>query len=188
MATTIHTSHANEVIVVDDALDPGGSAVVMVGLINQDGSDTFPGRTLTPDQAEELAAGLALSAATARASAGLAAPLESEHAYRDTLNGIRAAVPLTGTSQPRGMVHSPPPEANAPSPPPAATIGDREELPIAGYDDLSATALVKLLSGLSAAERSTLLAYEQAHRNRKTICQRITALQASTARTPPPVE
>jgi hypothetical protein len=33
-----------------------GGAVVVLGLINQDGSDTFPGRTLAPDQAEALAA------------------------------------------------------------------------------------------------------------------------------------
>ena len=48
MITIISTGHANELIGIDDVLDPGGCAVVAVGLINQDGSDTFPGRTLTP--------------------------------------------------------------------------------------------------------------------------------------------
>ena len=48
MTTTICTDHANELILIDAVLDPQGSAVVSLGLINQDGSDTFPGRTLTP--------------------------------------------------------------------------------------------------------------------------------------------
>lgn len=69
MSTTICTEHANELILVEDVLDPAGSAVVAFGLINQDGSDTFPGRTLTPEQTEELAASLALAAAAARAGA-----------------------------------------------------------------------------------------------------------------------
>jgi hypothetical protein len=48
--------------------------------------------------------------------------------------------------------------------------------------------IVKMLSDLSAAEPSAVLAHEQTHRNRKTIRQRIAALQASTARTPPSVD
>ena len=44
--------------------------VVALGLVNRDGRDTFPGRTLTPDQAKELAAGVALVAALARARDG----------------------------------------------------------------------------------------------------------------------
>ncbi|MGO9975665.1 MAG: hypothetical protein ACLP01_23270 [Solirubrobacteraceae bacterium] len=96
MRTTIYTDHASELILIDDVLDPGGSAVVALGLINRDGSDTFPGRTLTPDQAEELAASLAQAAAAARARAGLAAPsVGGEQAYGEVLKAIRAAVPLT---------------------------------------------------------------------------------------------
>ena len=49
--TTLSTVHANEVIVVEVALDPQGRANVTLGLVNQDRSDTFPGRTLSPDQA-----------------------------------------------------------------------------------------------------------------------------------------
>jgi len=45
-----------------------------LGPVNRDGSDTFPGRTLTPDQAEELAAWLALFAAIARARTALLDP------------------------------------------------------------------------------------------------------------------
>ena len=98
MSTTICTEHANELILVDDVLDPAGSAVVALGLVNQDGSDTFPGRTLTPEQAEGLAASLALAAAAARAGAGSAPPFAGEQAYLQTLEAIRVAVPLTGTS------------------------------------------------------------------------------------------
>ncbi len=99
MTHTIFTAHFNEPIQVDDVLDAAGSALVALGLINHDGSDTFPGRTLTPDQAEELAANLARAAAVARASAGVApTPLSAEHVYDETLSAIRAAVPLTSTS------------------------------------------------------------------------------------------
>ncbi len=98
MTTTIGTEHTNELILVEEVIDAGGGALVALGLVNQDGSDTFPGRTLTPDQAEELAASLALSAAVARASAGLAeAPSGGEQAHAETLIAIRAAVPLSGS-------------------------------------------------------------------------------------------
>ena len=223
MPTTIRTDHANELILVDELLvDPAGSAVVVLGLVNQDGSDTFPGRTLTPDQAEQLAASLASSAAAARASAGLApAPVAGEQAHRETLNAIRAAVPLTNTSPALADSHdeqahaaaSPPADAKAtpsrpprptakprPSPKRAATGGEAaarqrprtaiaqphdqprgrvvKEPPIADYDQLNVTAITKRLSGLSKAQLSNLLAYEQSHRNRKTICDSIAALQA----------
>jgi hypothetical protein len=119
MTIKILTDHANELIVVDEVLDPGGSAVVALGLTNQDGSDTFPGRTLTPDQAEELAASLAQAAAAARASAGLApAPLVGEQPHGETLQAIRAAVPLTSTGPAPGAREQQQAEASAP--PPAA--------------------------------------------------------------------
>ena len=228
MSTTICTEHANELVVVDDVLDPGGSAVVVLGLINQDGSDTFPGRTLTPDQAEELAASLAQSAALARARAGLArTPLGGDQARGDMLKAIRVAVPLTstgptladsqdeqadGTASPAGgKALSTVPQRTAKSggsgsqtssgARAAAREGARaaseaqprdqarelEQLPIAGYDRLSALAITKQLSGLSAAHLSTLLAYKQSDRNRKTICERIAALQSAAARATNPI-
>jgi hypothetical protein len=261
MTTTIPTDHTNELILVDDVLDPRGSSVVALGLINQDGSDTFPGRTLTPDQAEELAASLAQAAAAARATAGSAAtPLGGEQAYGDTLKAIRAAVPLTGAQSAgddgQGEQADPPaaaapaaaapaaaapaakapaakapaakapaakapaakapaakapaakapaakaPAAAAPAPPPPAPKATPSrskgaakpsapartssgDLPIADYDQLSAPVITKRLSGLSGVQLSKLLAYEQSHRNRKTICERITALQASAAHAKP---
>jgi hypothetical protein len=257
--TTIHTDHANELILVDDVLDPRGSAVVALGLLNQDGSDTFPGRTLTPDQAEELAADLAQAAAAARATAGLApTPLGGEQAHGDTQKAVRAAVALTGTAAvpaddhdeqvgatasapetPKATPVAPQPAAKAsPAPQPAAKpsatpapaakasparqspakprvsgkrtssaasgaaaredlrvasegkprdrAGELVELPIADYDKLSAAAVTKRLDGLSGAQLSKLLAYEQGHRNRKTIRERIVALQSSAARTTKP--
>ena len=225
MPTTIGTDHPNELILVDEALDPAGSAVVALGLANQDGSDTFPGRTLTPDQAERLAASLALAAAAARASAGLApAPVAGEQAHSELATAIRAAVPLTdtgpalvdGQGEQATAATSPSPPAAAqaaPSRPPRPTAKSRpsgkraasgaeaaaretsprdqqnaaedqprgpvaKQLPIADYDQLSAAAITKRLSGLSASQLSKLLAYEQSHRNRKKICKRIAALQA----------
>ena len=178
MTTTIRTEHANELILVEEALDSGGSAAVALGLVNQDGSDTFPGRTLSPDQAEELAAGLTLSAAVARANAGLApAPSQGDQAHVETLNAIRAAVQLTRAAssavdaQESAAVQREPEDAPEP-----------EGLPIDGYDGLSASNITKSLSGLSDAQLAQVLAYEQSHRNRKTVCERIAALQSAAAR------
>ena len=200
MTTTIGTQHANELIFVEEVIDAGGGALVALGLVNQDGSNTFPGRTLTPDQAEELAASLALSAAVARASAGLAeAPSGGEQAHAETLTAIRAAVPLSGslvatedgsgegdtTTAPQPAAAAPQP---APTPEPATTSpasAEPEELPIDGYDDLKAAMVSKRLAGLSAAQLARILAYEQSHRNRKTVCERITALQAAAGRETP---
>jgi hypothetical protein len=135
MTITIPTAHANELILVDDVLDPGGSAVVALGLTNHDGSDTFPGRTLTPHQAEELAASLAQAAAAARATAGLApAPLASDQAHGDTLQAVREAVPLTSTApfivdgqdeQADAIATPPAPAKTAPSEPPKPTAKPR---------------------------------------------------------------
>jgi hypothetical protein len=91
--TTLSTVHANEVIVVEGALD------------SQDRSDAFPGRTLSPDQADELAASLVLSAAAARASAGLAPAPRTEAPLEDTLMAIRAAVPLSEPNAAVGAAH-----------------------------------------------------------------------------------
>jgi hypothetical protein len=206
MTTTIETDHANELIVVDEALDQRSGAVVALGLVNRDGSDTFPGRTLSPDQAEELAARLALFAAVARARAGLTPPpVTGEQAHARALSAIRAAVALTG--KPPSGADGPSEQADAPAAAskPArsatltsdATVGvqaaagaageaqqpdparDPQDLPIAGYDGLSAAVIAKRLSGLSQAQLAKVLAYEQSHRNRKTILARIAALQST---------
>ena len=56
-------------------------------------------------------------------------------------------------------------------------------LPLAGYDALSAVAITKRLSHLSPARLSAVDAYEQSHRNRKTVCKRVAALQSAATRT-----
>jgi len=200
MTTTIRSEHANELILVEEVLDSGGRAIVALGLTNEDGSNTFPGRTLTPDQAEELAASLALSAAIARAHAGHAPPPSGgEHAHAEVLSTIRSAVRLTGPPADVAGDHggqaeaaTAPPAAEATTAPPEtepeATVAPRaaepdlDELPIDDYDGLSAAVITKRLPGLSAAQLAQVLAYEQGHRNRKTICERIVALRATAAR------
>jgi hypothetical protein len=164
--TTLSTLHPNEMIVVDGALDPHGRANVTLGLVNQDRSDTFPGRTLFPDQAEELAASLVLSAAAARASAGLAPAPRTEATLEGTLTAIRAAVPLAEPDAATGAGEQ-------------APLTDEQELPelpIANYDALKASAIIKQLPGLTAAQLSAVLTYERLHRNRKKVRARITEL------------
>ena len=58
-----------------------------------------------------------------------------------------------------------------------------EELPLADYDALSAVAITKRLPHLSPARLSAVYAYEHSHRNRKTVCKRIAALQSAATRT-----
>lgn len=54
-------------------------------------------------------------------------------------------------------------------------VGDA--LPIDDYDDLSAPQLLPFLSPLSGDELDTVLRYEQAHRSRATVINRIRQLQ-----------
>jgi hypothetical protein len=177
--TTLSTQHANEVIVVDALLDPQGRATVTLGLVNQDRSDTFPGRTLSPDQADELAASLVWSAAAARASAGLAPAPRTEAPLEHTLMAIRAAVPLT---EPNAATETSHQQSVAEQRPPTDERGETQELPITDYDALKASKIIKQLPGLTAAELSTVLAYERLHRNRKKVRARIIELQADAPR------
>jgi hypothetical protein len=172
--TTLSTLHANEVIVVDGALDPLGRAKVTLGLVNQDRSDTFPGRTLSPDQADELAASLVLSAAAARASAVLAPAPRSEAPLEDTLMAIRAAVPLSEPDTAADAAHQ---QSAGEQAPPADERRELQELPIANYDALKASAIIKQLPGLTEAQFSAVLTYERLHRNRKKVRARIIELQ-----------
>jgi hypothetical protein len=52
----------------------------------------------------------------------------------------------------------------------------REELPIPGYDALSASQVVERLAGLGPAELDAVHAYETAHRHRRTILGKIEQL------------
>mgnify|MGYP003343318186 CR=1 FL=1 len=53
-------------------------------------------------------------------------------------------------------------------------------LPIAGYDDLSASQVRERLGSLDAAARATVAAYERAHRGRSTILEAIARLDGAT--------
>jgi hypothetical protein len=55
-----------------------------------------------------------------------------------------------------------------------------DDLPIPGYDSLSASQVVQRLAGLSAAELEAVRAYEQAGRGRKTVLLRVAQLRAAS--------
>jgi hypothetical protein len=87
-----------------------------------------------------------------------------------------------------------PPVQRAPAPPPATApvasewvaagssngadvdAPDRDELPIPGYDALSASQVVERLIGLAPTELDAVHAYENAHRQRRTILGKIEQL------------
>lgn len=105
------------------------------------------------------------------------------------VSSVAAFVPATGggpvatTPPPR---HAPAPDAHRsappsapPAPPPAPASGDRaadHDLPIPGYDELSASQVVERLAGLSTAELTAVRAYEADHRKRRTILGKIDQL------------
>jgi hypothetical protein len=60
-----------------------------------------------------------------------------------------------------------------------ATAPEADDLPIPGYDSLSASQVVQRLPGLSPAELEAVRAYEQAGRARKTVLLRVAQLRAS---------
>jgi hypothetical protein len=70
-------------------------------------------------------------------------------------------------------------EAVAPSPvilPSGAPSVTADELPIDGYDTMPARSLLPLLDGLTADQLETVLQYEQSHRRRATVLNRLTEL------------
>lgn len=65
----------------------------------------------------------------------------------------------------------------APPAAPAAEPPAADVLPLEGYDTLAASQVVARLDGLDAAGLEAVRAYEQAHRNRKTILGKVAQLQ-----------
>ncbi len=57
---------------------------------------------------------------------------------------------------------------------------DPADLPIPGYDTLSASQIVQRLPGLSPEELEAVRAYEQAGRARKTVLLRVAQLRAGS--------
>jgi hypothetical protein len=70
------------------------------------------------------------------------------------------------------------PVAATPRPTPAAGAPAAGDLPIPGYDALSASQVVERLAGLTAEELGSVRDYEAAHRNRRTILGKIEQLSA----------
>ncbi|MDG2027470.1 MAG: hypothetical protein P8J50_10190 [Acidimicrobiales bacterium] len=73
-----------------------------------------------------------------------------------------------------GEASDPPPLTDDPV---VTPIGDDEDLPIDGYDMLSAPQLLPFLSPLTDGELTVVLDYEQQHRGRATVVTRIRQLQ-----------
>lgn len=70
------------------------------------------------------------------------------------------------------------PDTPAPDPAPSVhAVVDATALPIAGYDELTAAKVLPKLKKLSAANLAVVLAYEQHHRSRATVINRIRQLQ-----------
>ena len=69
-------------------------------------------------------------------------------------------------------------QTSAPVVPPKAHGPEASSLAIPDYDSLSASQVVPRLEGLSAAELSSVEAYEAEHRGRKTILNKIAQLQS----------
>jgi hypothetical protein len=60
-------------------------------------------------------------------------------------------------------------------------VAERAELPIPGYDALSASQVVERLAGLADTELAAVRNYEAAHRNRRTILGKIEQLESPSA-------
>jgi hypothetical protein len=97
----------------------------------------------------------------------------------ETLTAVRAAVALREPGPDAAESHD---EQADDSQTPRSDESRAEELPLADYNALSAVAITKRLSRLSPAQLSAVHAYEQSHRNRKTVCKRIAALQSADTR------
>jgi hypothetical protein len=92
-----------------------------------------------------------------------------------------ASTPPAPTPSPGPMQYAPPPVPPSPIAPghPVSSNGGGDagaELPIPGYDALSASQVVERLLGLSVVELQAVHAYETAHRQRRTILGKIEQL------------
>ena len=84
-----------------------------------------------------------------------------------------AAAPAPRPGGPlEGPGTTPQPPSGSPGPAP-----DAARLAIPGYDSLSASQVVQRLAGLSAGELDAVRAYEDAHRGRRTILNRVDQLR-----------
>ncbi len=94
-----------------------------------------------------------------------------------------AAAPTAEASPADDRMHSAAPSLPTRVPASGAVNGARAaaaraELPIPGYDALSASQVVERLAGLAASELAAVRSYEAAHRNRRTILGKIEQLES----------
>ncbi|HEX6596219.1 MAG TPA: hypothetical protein VF045_04755 [Acidimicrobiales bacterium] len=90
--------------------------------------------------------------------------------------------PTSGAASPVADIRPDPPAA-VPDVAPATDVSPAphaDDLPIPGYDSLSASQVVQRLAGLSTDELEAVRAYEQARRGRKTVLLRIAQLRAAS--------
>lgn len=88
----------------------------------------------------------------------------------DLPGGAPASAGLTGVAVPDSGAGQPDDAPSGPKPSPSS-------LAIPGYDSLSASQVVQRLAGLSRDELAAVGAYEEAHRGRRTILNRVSQLQ-----------
>jgi hypothetical protein len=118
---------------------------------------------------------------------------------RDNNDGVgprsaapKAAASTSASARPPDLPRRPTPPPPAPAPPAAAPVAPvarvngsdaaaRAELPIPGYDALSASQVVERLTGLADDELDAVRDYETTHRNRRTILGKIEQLAAPGA-------
>jgi len=93
----------------------------------------------------------------------------------DGTNGAPAARP-----EPAAPVPAPAtPKASAPTPAPDTNGSQADpDLPIPGYNSLSASQVVERLAGLSAGELEAVRSYEASNRKRRTILGKIDQISA----------
>ncbi len=101
-------------------------------------------------------------------AAGAAAPETTPSEPSD--DGVPAAPASAVDAVDEGAPAAPEPEVPAVSAP---------DLAIPDYDSLAASQVVPRLASLSAAELALVLTYEQSHRSRQTILNRVRQLQAA---------
>lgn len=91
----------------------------------------------------------------------------------DVRERLTPAPPPRSTPQPTAVAVVPPASANGEGGETAPSSGD---LPIPGYDALSASQVVERLLGLGPDELAVVREYEESHRNRRTILGKIEQL------------
>lgn len=128
---------------------------------------------------------MAVSQGRSQAEKALESAVASAQATLEQLGVLDRSPPATG---PHPRSESAPPSSSAPSPgatvapaappvPPPGSGPAAAGLAIPDYDSLSASQVLPRLSSLSEDELEAVRAYEEAHRGRKTILNKIAQLQ-----------